>query len=183
MKKKILCILTAAAMLLCFASCGASKDETPSDTEDMKTVSFETTDLKGNVVRSEDIFGKYDLTLVNLWGTYCGPCIREMPDLALLDERLKEKNCAVVGVVIDVDSAKDRGMVRTAEGIMEETGVEYLNLVFWSEIYVDFPAEYIPTSYMVDSAGRIVDGPFVGAMGADEYEKLIDDALKEIKKD
>ena len=175
--KKISCVLLAFVLLCVSASCGGSKEEPSGGSED-KGISFVTTDLKGNSYSSEDIFKEHDITLVNLWGTYCGPCIREMPDLQILDERLKEKNCAVVGIVIDVPTAKDSGMVRTAEAVIEETGVKYLNLVYWDGIFEVFPAEFIPTTYLVDSDGNILGEPSVGARGADEYEKLVDDALK-----
>ena len=52
------------------------------------TVSFETVDIDGNKVSSADIFSKHKLTMVNIWGTFCGPCIREMPDLEELRARL-----------------------------------------------------------------------------------------------
>ena len=38
-------------------------------------ISFTATDFKGNPVTSE-IFAKNKLTMVNIWGTFCGPCIR-----------------------------------------------------------------------------------------------------------
>ena len=180
MKKRLSCILTVLALLFCLTSCGNSGSESAPESSEEHIVSFETTDLKGNKYNSDDIFSKFDITMVNLWGTYCGPCIREMPDLALLDERLKEKNCAVIGIAIDVTSAKDSAMVRAAEDILDQTGVEYLNLVYWDGIFEHFPAQFIPTSYLVDSQGRVVGGPFVGAMGADEYEKLVDEAVKGI---
>ena len=47
-----------------------------------KTVfgTFESKTLDGEDV-SQDIFSKADLTMVNIWGTFCGPCIKEMPEL------------------------------------------------------------------------------------------------------
>lgn len=48
-------------------------------------ISFTATDFKGNPVTSE-IFAKNKLTMVNIWGTFCGPCIREMPDLARINK-------------------------------------------------------------------------------------------------
>ena len=40
--------------------------------------------------------------MINVWGTFCGPCIREMPDLARISESHKNSGVEVVGVVIDV---------------------------------------------------------------------------------
>ena len=51
---------------------------------------FTAADLEGNPV-SEEIFKDYDLTMINIWATFCGPCISEMPDLGKLNEEWKEK--------------------------------------------------------------------------------------------
>lgn len=43
---------------------------------------FEVTDLEGNPVgESNSIFENTDITVVNCWGTFCTPCIDEMPEL------------------------------------------------------------------------------------------------------
>ena len=64
-------------------------------------ISFTATDFEGNPVTSE-IFAKNKLTMVNIWGTFCGPCIREMPDLARINEENKAKGIEVIGIVIDI---------------------------------------------------------------------------------
>ena len=158
-------------------STDSSNNESIVDAEAEPSVSFAATDLQGNTVRSEDIFSKNKLTMVNLWGTFCGPCIREMPDLEELNRRLKDKECAVIGVVVDVMGVNDSRTIQAAEEILSNTGVTYLNLLPWDGIFDEFPAQFIPTSYLVDAKGRIVGEPAVGARGSDDYEALIDAAL------
>ncbi len=133
-----------------------------------KTIMFKTTDLEGNTVRSEDIFHGHTLTMLNLWGTYCGPCIREMPDLERLRPRLESKNCSIVGIVLDVPDLDSTEMVATAREILAQTGVTYLNLIPWPGLETQLPSQFIPTSYFVDSEGRIVGEAAVGARGAEE---------------
>ncbi len=144
-------------------------------------VSFETTDLAGNAVRSVDLFSSHRLTMVNLWGTYCGPCINEMPDLEELNTRLQEKDCAIIGVVVDVAGPADADTIQSAEEILADTGVTYLNLVPWNGLGTALPAQFIPTSYFIDASGQIVGEAAVGARGADEYEALIDALLETLE--
>ena len=140
-------------------------------------ISFETTDLDGNAVTAEELFSQHKLTMINLWGTYCGPCIGEMPDLEILSQRLAEKDCAIVGVVVDVAGLEDTARLETAREIIADTGVTYLNLFPWYTLMEDFPAQFIPTSYFVNSEGQIVGEAAIGARGVDDYEALIDELL------
>ena len=143
----------------------------------LNLVLFETADLDGNPVNSAELFGAHALTMVNLWGTYCGPCIDEMPDLAELSARLEEKNCAIIGVVVDASGRNQESVIESAKEIIADTGVAYPNLLPWDGIAGDLPSQYIPTTYFIDAEGRIVGGAAIGSRGADEYEELIDDAL------
>ena len=140
-------------------------------------VSFRTVDLAGSPVNSEDIFSAHKLTMVNIWGTFCGPCINEMPDLEVLNGRLADKDCAIIGVVCDVAGPEDDGHIQAAGEIIGDTGVTYRNLIPWDGFDAALPAEYIPTTYFVDSEGKLVGEPAVGARGADDYEALLDAAL------
>ena len=135
---------------------------------------FETVDTDGNRVTSEEIFSANDITMVNCWATWCPPCVGELPELAKLNEAFKEKNCAIVGVLLD---GYEDGAIETGQEIMEEAGVVYLNILPWSTIEEKFSLQYIPTTYFVDSRGNIIGDPVVGAQ-VDVYEEQIDALLE-----
>ena len=104
-----------------------------------------------------------------------------MPDLEVLNGRLEGKGCGIVGVVCDVVDPGDDTTMGAAEKIISETGVTYRNLIPWNGFNRDFPAQFIPTTFFVDSDGTIVGETVVGARGADDYETLIDAALETIQ--
>ena len=56
-------------------------------------------------VRLADYRGQ--IVLLNFWGTWCPPCIREIPELARLQPRLLEINATVLGPAIDSGSTED----------------------------------------------------------------------------
>ena len=60
--------------------------------------------------------------MVNIWASWCGPCIRELPELQAISERLKEKNCGVIGLLYDGDGAE---ALETAKKLMTDNGVSY----------------------------------------------------------
>src|SRR4051812_22586418 len=56
----------------------------------------------GTEFKLEDYKGK--VVLVNLWGVWCGPCIKEMPDLVQLQADNKEKGFEIIGLNVGDDS-------------------------------------------------------------------------------
>ena len=137
-------------------------------------ISFETTDLDGNPVRSEDIFKDHEVTMVNLWATWCHNCIDEMTELGEMAERLAEKNVALVGICQDADDEFDKCLE-----ILKEHNVTYLNLMPFEDLdeVLGWNGS-LPTSYFFDSTGTLMCKPFRGAPDTmDAYEDIINDIL------
>ena len=124
---------------------------------------FETVDLSGNTVTNEIFYGK-DLTVVNVWGTFCTPCINEMPELAEWSESMPE-NVQLIGLVSDLYSADDAETLELAQEICEATGADVYASLVASEDFTELLAGVVgvPTTFFVDSTGAIVGDPIVGA--------------------
>jgi thiol-disulfide isomerase/thioredoxin len=131
---------------------------------------FETTDLDGNPVKSEDLFAGHKLTMINLWATWCSPCKKELPDLEKLNQVLSEKNCQIIGIITDTDKEEK---ISKAKEILEEKGVTYLNLVAFEGLKELLPNDQWPTSYFVDENGCLVGEPVIGIL-MDNYMKVFD---------
>lgn len=129
-------------------------------------------DLDGNPV-TQEIFARRDLTVVNVWGTYCPPCIKEMPDLGRLHTTLEaEYNATLVGIVVDV---RDRETLGLARQILSDSQASHLNLLMGKDVHEFLSRyDYIPTTLFIDSKGNVVGDPVVGGFTHDEY-------LKEVK--
>ena len=124
---------------------------------------FTTTDLSGNTVTNELFAGK-DLTVVNIWGTYCGPCIDEMDELAAWSAAMPD-NVQLVGLVSDLYSLEDNETLEMAQLICESTGADnYLHLVTSADFNgLMSTVVGVPTTYFVDATGAVVGQPIVGA--------------------
>ena len=124
---------------------------------------FETTDLSGNPVTNE-IFASKDLTVLNVWGTYCNPCIEEMPDLAAWSAEMPE-NVQLVGIVCDLASLNDADTLETANAILEATGASVYPSLVANETLMPLLSTVVgvPTTFFVDGEGRLVGQPIVGA--------------------
>ena len=145
--------------------------------------SFSTTDLEGNAV-DQSILEDYDLTMVNVWATYCTPCLQEMPDLGELASEYEDKGVQILGLVSDVlnsDGTISDSQVETAQEIVEETGASYQHLLPSADLLGLLSQIYgVPTTFFVDSAGNQVGYAYVTAMEREQFVEIIDAALAEV---
>lgn len=135
------------------------------------TIDFTSTDLDGNTVTSADIFKDYSVTMINVWATWCPPCKAELPELAKLNKEFSKKNSQIIGVCLDAD-----GELATAKKLTKDSC--YVNIAGKTTSDFDWAnaCEAIPTSFFVDSEGRILIEPVVGAM-VEQYSISLDEAL------
>ncbi|MDU6784138.1 TlpA disulfide reductase family protein [uncultured Peptoniphilus sp.] len=194
--KKIFKILILFALALTLFAC--NKKNNPGDTnkveEKEKTTAtaielenmpienfdFQTMDiLDGNVIKSEEFYKEKPLTLVNVWGTFCGPCKEEMPDLAKLYDEYKDK-MNFLGVVVDTNVNMDTN-VEEAQKIIKDSGVNYKNIMpnpTTEDTLVNITA--MPTTFFVNSDGKVLGG-FVGKADKNSLKATIDKLLEENK--
>lgn len=123
---------------------------------------FKTVDLEGNEVTKE-FFKNKQLTVVNFWGTFCGPCISEMPELEELYQKYSDK-VQFLGIVGDIQGTDDTKHIELAKTIIEKAGVTFPSLIpndtFKGQLQgiIGFP-----TTIFVDMEGNIIGEPIVGS--------------------
>ena len=130
------------------------------------TISF--VDLAGNTVSLSEFTGK--IVLVNLWATWCEPCLREMPSLERVQSRLGDK-ITVVAI------SEDHGGSKAVEPFIDKLGLKSV------KVYLDpkstaeraFKVQGLPTSLLIDRERRVV-GRVEGAAEWDSPKLL--EALK-----
>ena len=106
-------------------------------------------DLTGNTVRLSDFTGK--MVLVNLWATWCEPCLREMPSLGRMQSRLGDK-ITVVAV------SEDRGGSKAVEPFIGKLGLKSIKTYLDPKSTAEraFKVQGLPTSFLIDRQGRIL---------------------------
>ena len=140
-------------------------------------LSFTTTDLFGNTV-NETTLGEKRLFFVHLWGTWCPPCVAEMPELSEV-AIMFEDEVGFIGLLDDFKSNKSRALdIKEVSG----TPASFLNVdAHLPELAVllnKLNTGFVPTTILIDGDGKMIGEPIVGARGL-EYRTYIEDALNE----
>lgn len=164
---------------------GAPAQEWESIEPGQEFTRFNTQDIYGAEI-NEEIFKDYKLTLVNVWGTFCGPCVEEMPYLAEIQKEYQAKGINIVGIVVDVqdtDLTVDKKQIKTARDIAVATGADYPHLILSPELITERIGEIvaIPASFFVDSEGNFVGEIYTGAKDKEEWITIIESALKNVQ--
>lgn len=156
----------------------AGKSSQHAKLEDLKQWTFEGVGIDGEVVDSS-MFSAYPLTLVNVWGTFCGPCKAEIPDLVELAKEY-EGRVGFLGVVSDVYEGSEENL-DAAKEIVSTMDVPYPNVLLNQSIQEDVTRHImgIPTTFFVDENGNVVGQLIVGARSKDVFQSVIDDLLGE----
>ena len=108
-------------------------------------------DAMGKTVKLADFRGRY--VLLNLWATWCGPCITELPELATLNGELPQDRMTVVPVdMLEKVDAEKLGaflIMHDAAGLPV-----YMDREF--SVQRGFVANELPLTILIDAEGRVV---------------------------
>ncbi|WFD11187.1 TlpA family protein disulfide reductase [Tepidibacter hydrothermalis] len=172
MKKLILlslCILLIGGL----SGCGStSNNEVEKNPLSKKVISkFLAKDLDGNEITNK-VFKDNDLTVINIWGTECPPCIEEIPELQKLQDEFKDKKVKVIGVVSDKQT-------EAAKEILNIQKANYTNIIpdenLEKEVVNNF--DYTPATIFVNSKGEVVDTFIPGSTDFKNLKTIVGNIL------
>jgi thiol-disulfide isomerase/thioredoxin len=152
--------------------------ERPTISDDINMNDFSAETLDGDSFTNDDLT-EYDLTVVNIWTTWCTYCIEEMPDLQKLYSDMLPDNVNFITICGDANEEPE-----LSRKIIERLECTFKTLVPDEKLQESLLNEVqaFPTTIFVDSKGNIVGDPQMGAPSADgevadAYLQLINDRL------
>jgi len=190
-KKWLITILAAviagSILTACAEPAAPAPEGTTSATAERPGIlnAFESTDIDSNAV-TQKIFSEKKLTMVNIWATFCGPCIREMPDLKKLNDEYSDKGFQVIGIPVDLMNRNgkiDESLLQDARDIISKTGADYLHILpskslnqaKLNEVYS------VPETIFVDRNGNQVGKSYLGSRTKKQWAKIVDTLLEQVK--
>lgn len=120
-----------------------------------KAVDVEFVDFKGKTVKLSDFKGQW--VVVNLWATWCPPCIVEMPELVFFHEKYKDKGAMVLGVNYENIPA-DKIQTFADELMISFPLVRFKDIDLNKNVTPFGPLRGLPSTYMVAPNGEVVAG-------------------------
>ncbi|MHB1557259.1 MAG: sigma-70 family RNA polymerase sigma factor [Isosphaeraceae bacterium] len=150
----------------------ARLDEMHNLTEGQPAPEIVSLDMDGTPRKLSDYRGK--VVALVFWGTWCGPCMRQVPIERELVKRLAGKPFAMLGVDCDRD-------IPGAKKVMKDEGITWPN---WNDgepgegpIVKKYHVQGYPTVFVIDAQGKIRHKNAVGST----LDKLVEDMLKEME--
>ncbi len=161
-------LLLIASLLL--AACGSFTTPLPplDGTEPAPPISLPTPD--GDMIALDGYPGQ--VVFVNFWGTYCPPCVAELPELQEVYDELKDEGFVIIGLNAEEKPEKVKAFVA-------ENGITF-PIVISDDATVNaiFGLKHMPTTWFIDKKG-ILRGKIEGQMSKDMALKIAHKLLEE----
>ena len=145
---------------------------------------LQTKDIHGKEFSSKD-FANYDLTMVNVFATWCTACIQEIPDLVEVQKEMQAKGVNIVGIVTDTvdDTGENQEAIEKAKLIQEKTKANYS---FLMPDKTNFNGrlngiQALPETFFVDKNGQIVGETYSGSHNKKDWTAIIEKELSALK--
>jgi cytochrome c biogenesis protein CcmG/thiol:disulfide interchange protein DsbE len=140
-----------------------------SNNDNKKAPDFSLKTLEGKTVKLSDYKGK--IVIIDFWATWCPPCRKGIPDLIDL-QKSYSKDLVVIGISLDQERT-----LKDLKPFIENYGINYPVVLGDQKVVLDYGGiNAIPTSFIVDQKGYIVDS-HVGLVPKKVYEDKIKSLL------
>ncbi|MCL1803958.1 MAG: TlpA family protein disulfide reductase [Eubacteriaceae bacterium] len=171
------------AIILLIIAAGSCNRNDSSQASTLKLRSIDTIDLYGNSIDGK-VYESNRLTVMNVWATWCSPCVDELPELQKISESFSSQGVQVVGILQDAITDLGlpiEGVINNAIKLMGSANASYTVILPDETLAKAFISsmEFFPTTFIVDSSGKVIVTE-IGAHSFDDWSEIINEALSEL---
>ena len=127
---------------------------------------------------TSDIFAESKITMINVWATYCNPCVQEMPALGEIADSYDKADLQIIGIISDVQAGAPQADIDQAKSLIETRKANYPNLLLNHSLVENLVngVTVVPSTFFVNSKGEPL-GYIIGANDKETWIKIIEDLL------
>ncbi len=129
---------------------------------------FTAKDIEGNYRNSDEWIGKQPV-VINFWGTWCGPCRMEVPDLVKLYDEYHSQGVEILGLAVRDNEAR-------VEQFADEYGMDWPLLMADNSIAMSFKLTGVPKTIFINENGEVVQ-QFTGLRNYETLKKAFEAIL------
>lgn len=138
---------------------------------------FDTIDIDGNRIKSNDFYKDSKINALIIWATYGNDCKDTLVSINNLSKNYDEKDLKVSAFILDT-SADTSTNIEEAQNIIKENNLNFKNLLPNPTTEDALKTvEKIPLLLIMDSQGKILNA-YEGNLSQEVMQKIIDDYLK-----
>lgn len=147
-----------------------SRDKTPAKVSGKDFMDADLVTLGGDSIKLSDYVGRHKYVLVDFWASWCGPCMREVPNVKAAYAKYRSRGLEIVGISLDKNRAdwesavKRMGMTWIQASDMNAAGSKAASL---------YGVQYIPYIIVFDRNGNIVARNLHGEELQSKLEELL----------
>lgn len=158
-----------------------AEQDAQEESEETYVLTFEAFTIGGESLTSE-CFGDSKLTMINVWATYCNPCLSEMPDLGEIAASYDATDFQIIGIISDVMAESGEEDIEYAKELITQTGANYPHLLLNESLYSNLvgAVSSVPTTFFVNQEGEVL-GYVVGVKSKGDWEAIINELLAEMQ--
>ena len=131
-------------------------------------IDFEAKDIEGNVIELSKYKGK--IVILDFWATWCPPCIKEIPNLKKIYSKYKGEDFEIISIALE-RKPKEHALKFVTDKKMN--WVHIIDKNKGREIATDYKIRYIPTMYVINKKGEIIESGLRGEKLSEKITELL----------
>lgn len=137
---------------------------------------FSAPNPNGENIALSDVVKKGKVTIIDFWAAWCGPCRRENPNVVKIYEKYHDKGLEIIGVGLDGRRGQQNPKDAWIKAIENDklTWHQVSNLQYFDEIAQMYNVRSIPSMFVLDSEGKIIDKNLRGIALEKRIAQLLD---------
>jgi len=131
-------------------------------------IDFEAVDINGKSIKLTEFKGK--IVILDFWATWCPPCIKEIPNLKKIYSKYKDEDFEIISIALE-RKPKEHALKFVSDKKMD--WVHIIDKDKGREIATEYKIRYIPTMYVINKKGEIIESGIRGEKLGEKIAELL----------